>query len=85
MTDREMLLKRIQVCDFVLNDTALFLDSHPEDPMALEYFRKYQELRKTAVEAYTGKYGPLSRKDFAGGERWNWVDGPWPWQLEEEE
>lgn len=84
MTDREMLLKRLQVCDFALNDAALFLDVNPEDEKALAYYRRYQALRKDALDAYTSKYGPVSRNDYDGGPRWNWVDTPWPWQPEEE-
>lgn len=83
-SEREALLKRLQVCDFALYDAALFLDSHPEDPAALSYYRKYQQLREQALEAYTSKFGPLTHKDYDGGSRWRWVDGPWPWQLEEE-
>lgn len=84
MNERERLMKRIQVCDFALTDAALFLDSHPEDPAALHYYHKYQQLRRQAADAYTQKYGPLRHSDFDGGDRWKWVDGPWPWQLEEE-
>lgn len=84
MTEREVLMKRIQVCDFALNDAALFLDSHPEDPMALAYYKKHQAMRREAVETYTSKFGPVSRDDYDGGPRWKWVDNPWPWQLEEE-
>ena len=84
MNNREMLMKRIQVCDFVLIDTALFLDTHPEDPMALAYYKKHLELREKAVSEYTSKYGPVTKGDYDGGPRWTWVDNPWPWQLEEE-
>mgnify|MGYP002412878337 CR=1 FL=1 len=78
-----MLLKRVQVCDFALVDAALYLDTHPEDKMALDFFKKYAELRKAAADAYVSKFGPLVWSDYNGGDRWNWVDGPWPWQNEE--
>lgn len=83
MNEREVLLKRVQMCDFVLSDTALFLDSHPEDPMALEYYKKYLQMRREAADAFTQKYGPLTHHEYDGGPRWNWVDGPWPWQNQE--
>jgi spore coat protein JB len=84
MNEREMLLRRVQVCDFALNDAALFLDNNPGDAMALEYYRKYQKLRNEAVAAFTARFGPLARGDYNGGARWNWVDNPWPWQPQED-
>lgn len=84
MSDREMLLKRLQICDFALNDAALFLDNNPEDATALQYYQKYQALKEKALSEYVGKYGPVSHSDYDGGPRWKWVDNPWPWQMEEE-
>jgi len=84
MNQREILLKRVQICDFVLNDTALFLDTHPTDPMALGYYKKYLTIREKASKEFVEKYGPLVRSDYAGGPRWDWVDEPWPWQNKKE-
>lgn len=83
MNEREALLKRVQVCDFALNDAALFLDTHPEDRDALAFYQKYKEMRKKAVEEFTSRYGPIARADYEGGPRWEWVDDPWPWHNEE--
>ena len=84
MTEREVLLKRVQVCDFALNDAALFLDTHPDDADALAYYKKYLELRRATVDHFQSKFGPLTKGAYDGGPRWKWVDGPWPWQMEEE-
>lgn len=83
MAERDILLKRVQVCDFALNDAALFLDTHPEDQMALEHYKKHMEMRTAAAQAYVKQFGPLAHSDYDGGPRWTWVDGPWPWQNEE--
>lgn len=80
-TSREMLLKRIQVCSFVLTDTNLFLDTHPDCQMALEYFEKHHNMLCEAQREYVEKYGPLTAADYNGGGRWNWVDSPWPWEM----
>ncbi|MDR2909044.1 MAG: spore coat protein CotJB [Oscillospiraceae bacterium] len=82
MTEREILLKRVQVCDFALNDVALFLDTHPDDQAAIAHYKKYMELRKRAVAEYEENFGPLTKESYDGGARWIWVDGPWPWQKE---
>jgi len=79
-TSREVLLHRVQICDFVLQEVALFLDSHPNNQEALEHFRKYCALQKAAKDEYTQKYGPLTRADAACGDRWTWVDNPGPWE-----
>ena len=79
--DRKALLLRIQMCCFVLNDLNLFLDTHPDNQMALEHFRKNQEMLREAQADYIARFGPLQAKDYMGGERWNWVDGPWPWEM----
>lgn len=84
MNERNMLMKRLQVCDFALNDAALFLDTHPDDQMALAYYKKYLAMRDQALADFVSKYGPVTKSDYDGGPRWNWVDNPWPWQLEEE-
>ena len=87
MTDnsREILLRRIQVCDFVLTDTSLYLDTHPTDRKALDHYQKHLEMRNKAHMEYTENYGPLTHADYDGGDRWNWVDGPWPWQTKRED
>ena len=72
--NREMLLKRVQICDFILVETNEYLDTHPNDQAALDYFKKYNEMRRTAAKEFTEKYGPLNMWDFEGGNRWNWVD-----------
>ena len=84
MTEREVLLKRVQVLDFALNDAALFLDTHPDDADALAYYKEHLELRAVAAQDFELQFGPLAKGSYDGGPRWKWVDGPWPWQMEEE-
>lgn len=79
---REMLLKRVQICDFILTETNEYLDTHPNDQDALDYFKKYYAMRQDAAKAFVEKYGPLKIGDFDGGNRWTWVDGPWPWEKQ---
>ena len=38
MREREQLLRDIGMADFVLTELALFLDTHPHDHRAMEYF-----------------------------------------------
>ena len=49
--DRAELFRTIQIYDFVIHDTALYLDTHPTDQIALEYFDEIRDMYKKAVEA----------------------------------
>ena len=44
MNERERALRNVQITTFALVEANLFLDSHPEDPAAIEYFQKYRTL-----------------------------------------
>jgi len=83
MEDRDKLLKKIQMYDFNITDINLYLDSHPFCKDGLEYFKKYNDLRKAACEEYTTKYGPLTVNSVVANSHWTWAEGPWPWEKGE--
>ncbi len=83
MNQKQVLLHRIQVCDFVLTETALYLDTHPEDSQALEFYQKHLAMRQQAMEEYSKQYGTLVRTQPHSTDRWDWVDNPWPWERGE--
>ena len=79
---REAMLQYINEVSFSAYDTLLYLDTHPTDQEALEYYRTFQEKRKEAMAEYGRMYGPLT-VDCAyatSGNRWQWIDQPWPWE-----
>ena len=79
---RQELMNRINAASFAVDDVKLFMDTHPCDKYAMEYFEKYQEMRKCALHEYAKYYSPLTidtvRTDSC--ENWSWIDEPWPWQ-----
>lgn len=84
MTNREILLKRLQICDFVLIETGLFLNTHPDNQDALTYYQKHLKLRQETLEEYERRYGPVTQQSQpANSDRWEWVNGPWPWENKE--
>ena len=83
MTDREILLRRVQISGLATGDAILYLDTHPNDAEALDYYKTNLEIRKSAAAEFERKYGPLTHSGPIE-KRWSWVDGPWPWQNEEE-
>ena len=82
--DREKMMKRVQMFDFILDELNLYLDTHPNDKNALNYFAQYQYLKNEAANQYMAKYGPLRAEDFVGENEFDWVKGPWPWEREED-
>jgi spore coat protein JB len=74
------LLQWIDMVSFAVTDINLYLDSHPDDLEAIQYFNHYADLRRTALSAYAEKYGALTI-DTANPEHfWNWAMEPWPWE-----
>ena len=83
MNQKQVLLNRIRVCDFVLTESALYLDTHPDDAQALEFYHKHLAMRQQAMEEYSKQYGTLVRTQPHSTEHWDWVDNPWPWEKGE--
>ena len=81
--NKNLLLRRVQMYDFALQEARLFLDTHPTDPNAIAYFQKYRQLHAKAKEDYEKLYGPLTADGEITSGRWEWVDNPWPWEKEE--
>ena len=76
------LMKEIQNAAFAAHEAALYLDGHPNDKRALAYFNMRNEKMKNAISLYEKNYGPITVNSYSGSEKWNWIDGPWPWEYE---
>ena len=77
------LVRRIHAYDFALLEIGLFLDTHPCNTQALEKRRELMAQRDALVAEYERIYGTyvVSDRDVCG-DRWTWIDGPWPWEYE---
>lgn len=80
-SEQEQLLHNINVVSFVLVDLVLYLDTHPLDKKAMNYFNYYNKMRSEMLEEYAVKYGPLtlSTADSDCGE-WKWALQAPPWK-----
>lgn len=78
--DREKLMRFIHEVSFAIDDVILYLDTHPCDKQAMEYYETYRRLRRQSVEEYTRLYGPLTIENVPVGSYWSWVSTPWPWE-----
>ena len=81
MTDREKLLKNVQMTDFELVEANLYLDVYPNCHKALEYFYATRQKANMYRKEYEEKYGPLTAA-ATNSAGWNWIDSPWPWTCE---
>lgn len=82
--NRKKLLRKLQICDFLLTEASLYLDTHPNNTMALDYFNKHNKIREEVLKEYTEKYGPITKSDCKSSNTWKWVNNPWPWENEED-
>ena len=80
--NREILLNKISKTGFVLGELHLFLNTHPTDIQALKHYEFYQQKHENFVKEYERIYGPLTPKLTSSCDKWNWIDGPWPWEKE---
>ena len=82
MDKRAMCLRRIASVDFALYELTLYLDTHPEDQNALRMREIYQNKRRELIAEYEAAFGPsVVTTDDVRGDRWTWVDNPWPWDF----
>ncbi len=82
MKDRNQLMQIIRKYDFALYDLALYLDTHTQCREALQLYQKYRSLRKSAVEEYVQRFGPISHVQTESVSQWDWAKGPYPWEKE---
>lgn len=73
------LLQKVYETGFALDEVTLYLDTHPSDSQAMEYYQYAKRVNQEAVAAYEKVYGPLMINHVAG-DSWTWVNNPWPWE-----
>ena len=76
----QAIKKKLQVVDFAIIDTVLYLNAYPECQEALDYYHKLIEERKMLEKAVNEKCGPVTIMGNESRTEWSWVLGPWPWE-----
>lgn len=77
-----LLLKRIDEASFAMDDVVLYLDTHPDDRDALNFYHYVVGLRKEAMDAYEAQCGPLMPDAVKDNAYWTWLTEKWPWEGE---
>ena len=80
MCEREALQRKINIVSFHMDDTRLFLNTHPCNREAMCYFEKLHKMRCEMMNEYVCKLGPMSAYQYMESDSWAWVDGPQPWE-----
>lgn len=84
MSDKQKLIRKIEMYSLALTDINLYLDSHPECPNGLEYYRKQKKLYNEAVDEYESTYGPMNIMGLkSNAKTWEWATTPFPWERGE--
>ncbi|CAK7001273.1 spore coat protein CotJB [Tissierella sp. P1] len=78
-TQMDFLIELMEV-SFVLVETALYLNTHPNDEKALRLHNNASQRYSELEAMYEAKYGPL-RNTGMSRYPWGYIDGPWPWEI----
>lgn len=80
MSSQDQMLKDIGIVDFVLIELTLYLDTHPYDRSAMEYFNHYNRIKNQMVREFSQKYFPLTTAMEDCSKEWHWGMAPLPWE-----
>ncbi|MBR2405732.1 MAG: spore coat protein CotJB [Clostridia bacterium] len=81
MDNCALLKNRIGAYQFAIWEMTLYLDTHPCSECALAKLYELRQMKDRLVAEYEAQYGPwVMTSNDVQGERWTWVDGPWPWE-----
>ena len=78
--NQKELYEWIMMLGFCAVDMMLYLDTHPDDEEALNYFNQCNTLYNAAKQSYQDQFGLLNA--FSEQERfsWDWNTAPMPWE-----
>ncbi len=80
MNSKEQMLRDIGVLDFTLVELALYLDTHPTDRNAMEYFNYYNRIKTQMEREFSRTYYPLKLDLAESNQEWRWGAAPLPWE-----
>ena len=64
------------------NELVLYLDTHPDDRRAMEYFNHYNRIKMQMEREFSQKYFPLNTGLADCSKEWRWGMAPLPWEGE---
>ena len=76
----EQQLEYIMMLGFCRDDMGLYLDTHPDDKRAMEYFNQCVDLYEKAKATYEQQFGPLNMDRGVMGDSFIWNQTRQPWE-----
>lgn len=74
-------MTELQTLAFVIQELALYLDTHRDDREAFELYKNYQQMYEHCMKEYSKNKGPMNHSRTANGPGYEWLDDPWPWEY----
>ena len=76
-------LQAVNESGFVLQELVLYLDTHPTCTAGLARYQLARQAYQEAVERYQTQNGPLMIDQNDSCSCWQWIQAPWPWEMED--
>lgn len=80
LNDQSRMLKDISIVSFTLVELTLYLDTHPYDKQAMDYFNHYSHIENQMKQEFATKYYPLNATHSQDTKEWSWALAPMPWE-----
>jgi spore coat protein JB len=80
MTEQTNLIQKIYELGFAIDDITLYLDIHPNDMRALNYYHEIHENYKHFWKEYNENCAPLTDRTVTNKTNWNWNEERMPWE-----
>lgn len=78
--NQKELYEWIMMLGFCAVDMMLYLDTHPDDEEALNYFNQCTVLYNAAKQSYQEQFGQLNAFSEQERSSWDWNTAPMPWE-----
>lgn len=75
-------LHRLQALNFAISELGLYLDTHSSDQEAVDLFNQYVEQYADVLQQYERTYGATTQMGAALTGKYDWLEGPWPWDYD---
>ena len=79
--NQKELYEWIMMLGFCAVDMMLYLDTHPDDEEALNYFNQCTALYNAAKQSYQEQFGQLNAFSEQERSSWDWNTAPMPWNI----
>lgn len=76
------LLKKITVANFMVEDLGLYLNTHPNDCVAVDKYNIYVKESNDLKKMYAECCGMIEEHGSTSPCPWIWINDPWPWEYD---